>query len=70
MSSVGDAFAALKNVVLLHERLEGVRKDVERLDADLRGVATLAHGLNVRVAVIETMINMSGRGPLPPRIEG
>jgi hypothetical protein len=53
MSSLGDAFAALKNVMLLHERLEGVQKDVERLSDDVKGLNRYAVEIDRRVARIE-----------------
>ena len=53
MSSLGDAFAALKNVMLLHERLEGVQKEVERLSDDLKGLNRYAVEIDRRVARIE-----------------
>ena len=53
MSSLGDAFAALKNVMLLHERLEGVQKDVERLSDDVKGLGRYAVEIDRRVARIE-----------------
>ena len=53
MSSLGDAFAALKNVMLLHERLEGVQRDVERLSDDVKGLNRYAVEIDRRVARIE-----------------
>ena len=53
MSGIGDAFAALKNVMLLHERMEGVQKDVERLTGDLRDTNKWVVEIDRRVARIE-----------------
>ena len=53
MSSVGDAFAALKNVMLLHERMERVQKDVERLTDDLKDTSRWVAEIDRRVARIE-----------------
>jgi len=53
VSSLGDAFAALKNVMLLHERMEGVQKDVERLSRDLRDSNKWTAEIDRRVARIE-----------------
>ena len=61
MSSLGDAFAALKNVMLLHERLEGVQKDVERLTTDLRDLNRYAVEIDKRVARIEGVMEGYGR---------
>ena len=72
MSSLGDAFAALKNVMLLHERMEGIQKDVERLSADLKDTNRWAAAIDRRVARIEGVMEgyqrASGSPPreLPP----
>ena len=69
MSGIGDALAALKNVVLLHERLDGVRANNELLAGDLRALTAKVASLSERVVRIETMIEMSRGGGLPG-IEG
>lgn len=53
MSALGDALAALKNVMLLQERLESVQKDVERLTGDVRDLSRYAVEIDKRVARIE-----------------
>jgi hypothetical protein len=70
MSAMSDAFAALKNVMLLEERIEGLRSDMSRSADDLRSLTEKVHSLDKRVLRIETMIEMSGRGDNQPRIEG
>lgn len=70
MSGIGDAFAALKNVVLLHERMLVVQKDIEGLDNDLRDIKDYVVSIDKRVLVIETMIRMSERRDGTPRIGG
>ncbi|MCA1653973.1 MAG: hypothetical protein ABR588_02230 [Sphingomicrobium sp.] len=69
MSGVGDALAALKNVILLHERLDGVKANNELLGGDLRALTAKVASLSERVVRIETMIEMTRGGGLP-RIEG
>jgi hypothetical protein len=61
VSSLSDAFAALKNVMLLHERLEGVQKEVERLSDDLKGLNRYAVEIDRRVARIEGIMEGYGR---------
>lgn len=61
MSSLGDAFAALKNVMLLHERLEGVQKDIERLTGDVKDLNRYAVEIDKRVARIEGVMEGYGR---------
>ncbi len=70
MTMVGDALTALKNVVLLQERLDQTQKRMDRLTSDLQGLNDYALSIDKRVIRIETMIEMSGRSPTPPRIEG
>ena len=69
MSGVGDALAALKNVVLLHERLDVVKTNNELLAGDLRTLTAKVANLSERLVRIETMVEMSRGGGLP-RIEG
>lgn len=66
MSSLGDAFAALKNVMLLHERIEAVQKDVERLTDDVRGLNKYAVEIDRRVARIEGVMEGYGRAAQNP----
>lgn len=66
---IGDALTALKNVVLMQERLDQMQKKVDRLATDVRGLNDYALSIDKRVVRIETMIEMSGRGPGQPRIE-
>ncbi|HEX6741523.1 MAG TPA: hypothetical protein VF079_07000 [Sphingomicrobium sp.] len=53
MSGLGDALAALKNVMLLYDRMERVQKDVERLTGDLRDTNKWIAEIDRRVARIE-----------------
>jgi len=69
LSGVGDALAALKNVVLLHERLDVVKTNNELLAGDLRTLTAKVANLSERLVRIETMVEMSRGGGLP-RIEG
>jgi len=70
MSAMTDAFAALKNVMLMEERIDGLRSDMSRSADDLRSLTEKVHSLDKRVLRIETMIEMSGPGGAQPRIEG
>lgn len=70
MSTIGDAFEALKNVVLMQERIEGVRSDMAQTNADLRALTEKVLTLNDRVIRIETMIEFADRQRAqPPRLE-
>ncbi|MBA4747332.1 MAG: hypothetical protein H2056_01325 [Sphingopyxis sp.] len=67
---MGDAFAALKNVMMMEERIDGLRSDMARSADDLRSLTEKVHSIDKRVLRIETMIEMSGRVGGQPRIEG
>jgi hypothetical protein len=71
MSSVSDAFAALKNVMLMQERIDGLRNDITKNTIDLSRLTDRVFDLDKRVVRIETMIEMTERqATQPPRIEG
>ena len=67
MSALSDSFAALKNVILLQERLEGLQKDVERMTADLRDLNRYAVEIDKRVARIEGVMEGYQRASTAPR---
>jgi hypothetical protein len=69
VSSVSDAFAALKNVMLMQERIDGLRNDITKNTIDLSRLTDRVFDLDKRVVRIETMIEMSGRAGGQPRIE-
>lgn len=72
MSAFGDAMKALKNVMLMQERIDGLRQDNTRIADDLRTLTGHVFEIDKRVLRIETMIEMSrpsGSGG-QPRIEG
>ena len=71
MSSVSDAFAALKNVMLMQERIDGLRNDINKNTVDLNRLTDRVFDLDKRVVRIETMIEMTERqAAQTPRIEG
>jgi hypothetical protein len=70
LTSVGDARSALKKVILMQERIDAMRADLTSANADLRALTEKVYAIDKRVIRIETMIEMSGRGPGQPRING
>lgn len=71
MSALSDALAALKNVVLIQERLDVVRREVTELAGTVDKLDDRVIEIDKRVVRIETMIELSRpRGPDQPRIEG
>jgi len=69
MSTVSDALAALKNVVLMQERIQVLQREIERVAGDVSGLNDYCVALDKRVVRIETMIEMSARGTGRRRIE-
>lgn len=69
MSALGDALAALKNVVLMQERLDVMRSDLSRTAEDVRGLNDYISAVDKRVIRIETMIEMTVRAGSQSRIE-
>lgn len=70
MSAFGDAVTGLKNVMLMQERIDGLRGDISRIAEDLRTLTEKMHDLNTRVVRIETMIDMTRAGGAAPRLGG
>ncbi len=70
MSALGDALNALKNVVLMQERLDVMRAEQVRLADDVKGLNDYVLSVDKRLIRIETMIEMSARSGQSPRIEG
>ena len=71
MSALSDALAALKNIVLIQERLEVVRREQTELAGTVDKLDDRVFEIDKRVVRIETMIELSrGRGPNHSRIEG
>ncbi len=70
MSALSEAFLALKNTMLLQERIDGLRGDMIRNADDFRSLTEKVGSIDKRLVRIETMVEIStGRGP-QPRIEG
>jgi hypothetical protein len=63
VSSFADAFTALKNVILLQERLERTREDISGLSKDVGDLNDYVVSVDKRVIRIETLIEMTARQP-------
>lgn len=70
MSALSDAFASLKNVMIMQERIDALRTDVAKQARDLESLTGKVFEIDKRVVRIETMIEMSARTAGQPRIEG
>ena len=53
MSTFSDAFAALKNVILMQDKLERMQTEIASTAADLRGLKDYAVEIDKRVSRIE-----------------
>ncbi len=69
MSTMGDALAAIRNVVLMQERLHVLTRKVDRLADDVRDTNDYVLSVDKRVIRIETIIEMGRGGSASPRIE-
>lgn len=69
MSSLGDAMTALRNVVLMQERLDVLTRKVDRLADDVRDTNDYALAIDKRLIRIETMIEVGRGRPPQPRLE-
>ena len=56
MSAVGDAFAALRKIILIEANLSRVEKDIEGLANELRRTRDYAAAIDRRVAAIEGVL--------------
>ena len=56
MSAFSDALAALKNVVLMQERLDSMRNEQKRTANDMDGLADMLAALRDRVSRLEGII--------------
>ena len=69
MSTLSDALAAIRNVVLMQERIDVLTRKVDRSADDVRDTNEYILSVDKRVIRIETMIEMSrGGGGSVPRI--
>ncbi|WP_254603229.1 hypothetical protein [Sphingomonas bacterium] len=66
---MGDALAAIRNVVLMQERLHVLTRKVDRLADDVRDTNDYVLSVDKRVIRIETIIEMGRGGSASPRIE-
>jgi len=67
VSAFGDAFAALKNVILMQDKLERMQTQIDATASDLRGLKDYAVEIDKRVAriegVMEGVARASGKAP-------
>lgn len=69
MGFLGDAAAALRNVVLMQSGLERLERTIERQDRDLAGLRDAMSLMNERIVRMETKFEIYERQALQSRIE-
>ena len=69
MSAFSDIFSALKNVVLLQERLDSVRADLAVMAGDHKALTAKVYNIDKRLFAIERMIDLGARPTRLKRIE-
>ena len=69
MSAMGDAFAALKSVVLIQDRVERMHSDLETTAKDLSRLKDFVHQIDKRLYAIERIVDLGSRQARQPRLE-
>lgn len=69
MSALSDALAALKNVVLMQERLDSVRADLAVTAGDIKTLTEKVFDLDKRLYAVERVIELGARQSRQQRIE-
>jgi hypothetical protein len=61
MSAMGEAFAGLRNVLLMQENIERLEKNFDKLSGDLIRTRDYAASIEQRVARVEGVVEGYGR---------
>jgi predicted nuclease with TOPRIM domain len=69
LSAISDAFTALKNVVLLQERLDSIRSDLSVTAGDLKALTAKVYDIDKRLYAVERVIELGAQQVLQKRIE-
>jgi hypothetical protein len=69
VSALSDALAALKNVILLQERLDVVRSDLSNTAGDLKTLTEKVADIDKRLYAVEKVIDLGARQSGQKRIE-
>lgn len=70
MSAINDALKGIKQLLTLQLQVEALEESAKIQRSDMKAMAADLIAIDKRVVRIETMIEMSGRAPSQPRIEG
>lgn len=69
MSVFSNALTALKQVILLQERVERMEKRLESMSDDVDGLGDMAHDLDKRLYALERIVDLGARQSRQKRIE-
>lgn len=70
MSALGDAMSAIRNVILMQERVLNMQKSLDQLLANVDGLSDYAVAIDKRVVRLETMVEVASRSAnTRPQIE-
>ncbi len=69
MSMFSNALAALKQVVLLQDRVERMEKRLDTMNDDVDGLADMIHDLDKRLYALERIIDLGAQQSRQKRIE-
>ena len=69
MSTLSNALAGLKQVILLQDRVERMEKRLDTMSGDVDGLADMAHDLDKRLYALERIIDIGARQAQQKRIE-
>ena len=64
-----NALAALKQVLMLQDRVDRLEKRVESIAGDVDGLGDMAHDLDKRLYALERIVDLGSRQAHRPRIE-
>lgn len=69
MSTLSNALAGLKQVILLQDRVERMEKRLDTMSDDIDGLADMTHDLDKRLYALERIVDLGARQARQPRIE-
>jgi hypothetical protein len=69
VSTFGDALKALKQVILLQDRVERIDQRMGRMADDIDGLAEVSHDLDKRLYALERIIDIGAQQARQKRIE-
>jgi chaperonin cofactor prefoldin len=69
MSTLSSALNALKQVVLLQDRVERLEKRLDTMNDDVDGLTDMSHDLDKRLYALERIIDIGAQQARQKRIE-